>query len=407
MASELIYAFRVMRLPLLDSDRSEIGRIVDIVLLPPNGDDPPQVVGFVAASQRRRIFVNAARLAYIDNAGAHLRSSSVDLNPFKKRHAEILVSELLDARHGTETVGDIALRASVGRISVWEVAAVRLTHVAGTLRRRRQARVVDWREVTTLFGSDPVAVQAAAMRGLHPAEMATRLRALPFHQRQQLAEVMEDERLADLLEELPESEQLRIIEGLDTERLISVLEEMEYDDAADLIAEMPGEQRTQVLDQMDPDEAKVIRRLLTYEEATAGGLMNPDVIVLGAQATVAEALAQIRDPDWSSAVAAQVFVVQPPFATPTGRYLGVVHFQRLLREAPSMELGKLVATEPTVSPDLPDTEVAERLAAYNLLAIAVTDEEERILGIITVDDVLDRTLPTGWRQRQRQLARSS
>jgi Mg/Co/Ni transporter MgtE len=245
-----------------------------------------------------------------------------------------------------------------------------------------------------------MATEVAELRDLHPAEVASRVRGMSLPHRKQLAEAMEDERLADLLEELPEAEQLRIIEGLDLERLVGVLEEMEYDDAADLLAEMSGEQRTQVLDNMDPDEADVMRRLLAYDEGTAGGLMNPDAIYLGQTATVAEALAHLRDPEWPTAIAAQVFVTQPPFVTPTGRYLGVVHFQRLLREPPSMELGRILVEEPTVPPTTPDTEVAERLAAYNLLSVAVCDDDQRVLGVITVDDVLDRTLPTGWRQRQ-------
>lgn len=401
MAGDLIYAFRVMRLPLLDSDDITIGRIEDIVILPASGDDAPPVMGFVASSQRRRIFVNAARVALIDNAGVHLRSSAIDLNPFRVRHGEMLVGkDVLDARIGHETVSDVALRPVPGRTSSWEVVLVRLASVTG-LRRRRVARLVEWTQVRQLFGSDEVAAEVAALRDLHPAEVASKVRSLPIHHRRQLAEVMEDERLADLLEELPEAEQLRIIEGLDMERLVNVLEEMEYDDAADLLAEMPGEQRTAVLENMDPDEADVMRRLLAYEESTAGGLMTPDPILAGPTMTVAEALAHVRDPENSSAMAAQVYVTQPPWVTPTGRYLGVVHFQRLLREPPSMELGRIVESEPVLSPDVPDTEVAERLAAYNLLSIAVCDADQRVLGIITVDDVLDRALPKGWRQRQR------
>jgi len=239
------------------------------------------------------------------------------------------------------------------------------------------------------------------MRDMHPSDVANIVRTLPIAQRKQLAEAMDDERLADLLEELPEAEQLRIIEGLDLERLMSVLDEMEYDDLADLLAEMPGEQRTRILDAMDDDDAAVMRQLLSYEEGTAGGLMTPDIIILGPTSTVAEALAQIRDPDWLVSIAAQVFVCRPPYRPPTGRYLGVVHFQRLLREPPSTELGQCLEQEPTITPDIPDREVAEKLASYNMLAVGVTDDAGRLLGAITVDDVLDRTLPTGWRQRRR------
>ena len=164
---------------------------------------------------------------------------------------------------------------------------------------------------------------------------------------------MDDERLADLLEELPEAEQLRLIEGLDLDRLLGVLEEMEFDDLADLLGEMPGEQRTTILDAMDDEDAAELRRLLSYEEGTAGGLMTPEIIILGPTATVAEALAHIRDPEWLVSIACQVFVCQPPYKPPTGAYLGVVHFQRLLREPPSMELGRCLEDEPTIAPEHP------------------------------------------------------
>ncbi|MCU1504942.1 MAG: hypothetical protein JWM12_4296, partial [Ilumatobacteraceae bacterium] len=144
--------------------------------------------------------------------------------------------------------------------------------------------------------------------------------------------------------------------------------------------------------------------LLSYEDGTAGALLTPEIIILGPTSTVADALAEIRDPDWLVSIAAQVFVVQPPYKPPTGTYLGVVHFQRLLREPPNTPLGQCLEHEPTISPDLPERDVAERLASYNMLAVGVTDSSERLLGAITVDDVLDRTLPTGWRQRRRVAA---
>jgi CBS domain-containing protein len=397
MAGDLIYAYRVVRLPLLDVEGSTIGKLDDIVLLPPIGNAAPQVVGFVAVSQRRHIFVNAARLGALDNHGARLRSWDLDVNPFRKRPGELLVSDLLDRRLGPETVSDLGLRPMSDRAYAWEVAKVRLAR-RRPLRRRPTFRIVDWDVVPELFATTASAVQAASLRDMHPSDVAATLRALPLAQRRQVAEMMEDDRLADLLEELPEHEQLRIIEGLDADRLLDVLEEMEYDDLADLLAEMPGEQRNRVLAAMDTDDADVVRRLLSYAEGTAGSLLTPDVIILGPTATVADALANVRDPDWLVSLAAQVFVTQPPFVAPTGTYLGVVHFQRLLREPPAMELSRILEQEPTIAPDLPEAEVAAKLASYNLLSIAVCDEEQRLLGAITVDDVLDRLLPTDWRQ---------
>jgi len=406
MASELIYAFRVMRLPLLDAGGVAIGRLEDVVVVSGRTSSAPRVLGFVANSQRRRIFVNANRVASLNNSGARLKSWDVDFHPFKPKEGERLLKlDVIDQKVGDEVVSDVALAPREdGRTAGWEVAKVRLAR-RSTLRRRPTYRLVDWDTVASLFApTTEMAAEAARLRDMHPSDVAGFVRALPVAQRRQLAEAMDDERLADLLEELPEADQLRLIEGLDLERLMNVLDEMEYDDLADLLAEMPGEQRTRILDKMDEDDAAVMRQLLSYEEGTAGALMTPDIIVLGPNATVSEALAHIRDPEWLVSIAAQVFVTNPPFRAPTGRYLGVVHFQRLLREPPSMELGRCLEQEPTVNPNMSDREVAEMLASYNMLAMGVCDESEHLLGAITVDDVLDRTLPAGWRQHQRQVA---
>ena len=329
---------------------------------PPGRAEPPEVIGFVAAVQRRRIFVNANRVAELDSDGARLRSWDVDVNPFKPKSGELLVGkDIIDTRIGDETVSDVALRQTEGRTTKWMVEKVRLAR-RRPLVRRPSYRIVDWDEVPSLFAGSEMATEAARLRDMHPSDVADVVRLLPLAQRRQLAEAMEDDRLADLLEELPEAEQLRIIEGLDVDRLVSVLEEMEFDDLADLLAEMPGEQRTQLLSAMDVEDADVLRRLLSYEEGTAG---SPDDARRhhlrparhrrrgagrGARPGVAgvDRRAGLRD--------------QAPFVAPTGTYLGVVHFQRLLREPPSMTLGRCLEEEPTVPPDMPEREVAERLA---------------------------------------------
>ena len=403
MASELLYAFRVMRLPLLDAGGSTIGRIQDIVAVPGRTGALPRVVGFVATSQRRRIFVNANRVASLASDGARLRSWDVDLHPFKPAPGQVLIgTDILDRKIGDQTVSDVGLRVvEHAGVKSWEIAKVRLGTRNNLLRRRPGYRLVDVDEVPGLFSpANEAAAEAARLRDLHPAEVANIVRALPLSGRRQLAAAMDDERLADVLEELPEAEQLHLIEGLDLDRLIDVLDEMEYDDLADLLGEMSGEQRTRILDAMDDDEADVVRRLLSYEAGTAGGLMTPELIVLGPTATVADALAQIREPDWVVSIAAQVFVCQPPFKAPTGKFLGIAHFQRLLRESPSLELRHCVSNDPIVAPDATDRAVAELLARYDMLAVSVCDAKGQLLGAVTVDDVLDRQLGTGWRQRR-------
>jgi len=409
MAGELIYAFRVLRLPLLDAGGAPIGRIEDLVAIPGRpgesgeSDVAPKIVGFVASSQRRRIFVNANRVGDLDGDGVRLKSWDVDLNPFKPRPGEVLIdAELIDRKVGNETVSDIAIEPkSDGRSTWWEIEKVRLASRT-SLRRRPTYRLVDFEQVPALFDKPTeMEAEAARLRDFHPAEVAAFVRALSNEQRRQIAEAMDDERLADVLEELPEEEQVRIVESLDQDRLEGVFDEMDFDDLADLLGQMSKPQQEQMLDVMDDEDAETVRRLLSYAEGTAGGLMTPEVIILGPTATVSEALAQMRNSDWVVSIAAQIFVCNAPFKAPTGKFLGIAHMQRLLREPPNMELGRLLDDVPIVSPETRDRDVAERLASYDMLAVAVCDPAGRLLGAVTVDDVIDRMLGPAWRKRQR------
>ncbi len=391
-----MYVSRLTRLSLVSSDGSDVGRVVDVVI--GLGGRPPRVNGFVVAVQRRRVFVGVGRVAEIGNDGVRLRRASVNLKQFELRPGErLLAGELIGRRVRDQRVVDIGLTPAPEPFA-WEVATVALggRRVPGL---RRAPELVDWSEAGDLFTYErPVDREVATLGGLHPAEMAGALSRMPLSRRRVLAAALEDERLADLLEELSEEEQVQLVEGLDRERLASVLDEMEADDAADLLGEFPAALQAELLGAMDPDEAEPVRRLLTYEPDTAGGLMTPEPVILAPQATVAEALARVRDPDLPVPLAAQVFVCQPPLETPTGRYLGMVGFQRLLREAPSKPLSRCLDEEAEpVDAGLSDREVAGRLAAYDTTALAVTDQVGRLLGAVTIDDVLDRVLPGNWR----------
>jgi Mg/Co/Ni transporter MgtE len=173
---------------------------------------------------------------------------------------------------------------------------------------------------------------------------------------------------------------------------------MSPDDAADLIAELPPETAEALLQLMEPEEAEDVRRLMSYEEHTAGGMMTTEPVILPPDATIADALAHVRQAELSPSLAALVYVVRPPLEPPTGRLIGVAHIQRLLREPPSSLVGAALDTD--IEPLRPDStleEVARHLATYNLVAAPVVDEDNRLVGAVTVDDLLDHLLPENWR----------
>jgi CBS domain-containing protein len=391
-----IFTSRLKGRPLLDSDGLTIGRIRDVVILPGPGKEPPRALGLVVTLQRRRIFVNLGQIAEISVEGAHLRGGTVDLDRFTRRTGEILASELSGQHVKDGTIVDVAICPSEQLRVGWEVSALAVSHGMSLLHRG--SNIVPWDQYPELFKTDPLVEQLAELRELPPADLASAVEGLPPTRRDQIAAGLDDEQLADLLEEMPEQDQLRLLASLGLERSADVVEEMQPDDAADLLGEMTAEQRERLLAAMESVQADDLRRLLRYGPKTAGGLMTSEPIIVTPDTPVAEVLARIRNPDTPVTSAAQVYVCEPPMVTPTGRYLGTVGFQRLLRRAPSTLAAECVETRTFVRPDLTERDLAAKLAAYNLVSVAVCDEDGRLLGAVTVDDVLDHLLPANWRR---------
>jgi CBS domain-containing protein len=391
-----VFTSRLSGRPLLDNDGAAIGRVRDVVIWPVAGDEPPRALGLVVALRRRTIFVPFGRIREVTVDGAHLLGGAVDLDPFVQRTGELLASSLYGHRTPAGTVADVAIAPSERVRDGWEVTSVALSRGRGLLDRG--PNVVPWQQCHQLFEPGPLAEQLTSLREMAPADLATAINALPQAKRSQLAGALGDEELADLLEELPEQEQVRLIDSLDVERSADVVEEMQPDDAADLLGEMAPEKRERLLTAMQSMQAADLRRLLRYDKATAGGLMTSLPLVFAPDAPVAEVLARVRDRDLPATTAAQVYVCEPPLLTPTGRYLGSVGFQRLLRRAPSVPIGECIEARAFVRPDLPERELAARMAAYNMISVAVCDSAGRLVGGVTIDDVIDRLLPADWRQ---------
>jgi CBS domain-containing protein len=395
-----VFTSRLSGRELLDSEDQAIGRIRDVVILPAAGGDPPWVLGLVVTWQRRQIFVNLGRVAEISVDGVHLRGGTVDLRRFSRRTGEILASELYGQRAGAGVVLDVGIAESERRRGGWEVTvlAVSQGRALGLGLRHNNATIVPWDSCPELFKAGALAEQLVQLREMNPTDLATAVERMSATRRRQLVEALQDEELADVLEEMPEQDQVRLLAGLGLERSADIVEEMEPDDAADLLAEMPSEQRERLLAAMEAVQAADLRRLLRYDATTAGGLMTSQPLIVPPDTPVAEVLAMIRAPEMAVTAAAQVYVCEPPSITPTGRYLGTVGFQQLLRQPPATSVGACIEKGHFVRPGLGEQEVARRMAAYNLIGVAVCDEDGHLLGAITVDDVLDRVLPAGWRE---------
>ncbi|MFB7382812.1 magnesium transporter MgtE N-terminal domain-containing protein [Kitasatospora purpeofusca] len=404
-----VFISHLSGIAVFDPNGDQVGRIRDVVVALRIGGRLPRVLGLlVEVVARRRIFLPMTRVTSLES-GQVITTGVINMRRFEQRPAETLVlAELLDrtvtwTKTGQEvTVLDVAM--SQTRLREWEIGKVFVQ--VGRVGRLRKARgetvTLDWQDVTgfTLPEEDQGAANLlATFDQLRAADLASVMHHLSAKRRAEVAAALDDERLADVLEELPEDDQVEIIGKLKDERAADVLEAMDPDDAADLLSELPGDEAERLLQLMEPDEAEPVRRLLSYEENTAGGLMTTEPIVLEPDATVAEALARVRISDHKPALAAQVFVCRPPNETPTGKYLGTVHFQRLLREPPYTLVGSLVDDDlDPLPPDTPLSLITSYLATYNMVAAPVVDEADHLVGAVTVDDVLDHLLPEDWRE---------
>lgn len=385
----------------------QMGKVRDSIVVLRTGSNPPRLTGLVVeVPPRRRIFVPMTKVTTID-AGQIIVTGTVNLRRFQQRRNETLVTaELLDRSVTMSATGEVVTIADVSveqtRSREWLVDQLFVRRAPTGLRRRTEKMTVAWNAVTglSLPSQDQPAEQLlATMDSLRAADVAAMLHELSPKRRIEIAREFNDERLADVLEELPDQDQVEILETLEAERAADVLEEMDPDDAADLISELPPERAEDLLERMEPEEAEDIRRLLSYDDFSAGGMMTSEPIVLAPDETVADALAQIRNPDLSPALASQVYVCRTPTETPTGKYLGVCHFQRLLREPPSSLVSSLIDTtlEP-MRPDTPLSDLTRSFAAYNLVALPVVDENGSLVGAVTFDDLVDHMLPEDWRE---------
>lgn len=407
-AGKRVYIGKLAGTSVFDPIGDRVGKIHDVVVTFRLGAST-SVIGFVVeVGPRKRVFLPLTRVTSIE-AGSVITTGLLNIRSFTQRPGETLVlTELFDRvvtmndGSGNVKIIDVAMQRRRPKdwvISKLHVQRQRTTSLGFT--RYGETLTVTPSEVSGLLKTDTNQEATALLQqteDMRAADLADYLHDLPKDRQMAVAQHLPDARLADVLEELGDDDRVAILSGLDASRAADVLDVMQPDDAADLVSALPEAQGQALLALMEPDEAKDVRRLLTYEESTAGSLMTTDPVIFGPDATVAQMLASVRREDLPVSLSTVAFITRPPEETPTGPYLGMVHIQRALREPPQTLLGTILDSDiEAVSPQAHIATVTRLLATYNLTVLPVVDEDDHLVGAVSVDDILDELLPDDWR----------
>jgi CBS domain-containing protein len=410
--SNVLHLSLLLGAQLRDADGLRLGKVNDLIVRL-GSDDYPPVSGVLATIAGRAVFVPAELITTIAPGAVTIRRSALDLQPFVRRPQEVLLKEDVLDRQLINVDGARLVRTNeieIARLEGWYRVVGVDTGPRGLFRRlipRRFADTIqpggflDWASVEPFTGHVPTVrlrVPHPKLARLHPAELADLVEAASHREGEEILEAVRAdlEREADVFEELDPRHQVEFIEEMSDEDAAAVLSRMESDDAADLVNGLPEERRDDVLALLPTAQRRRIRTLLGYEASTAGGLMSPDFICLYGQATREEALERIRRSTSPPESVTWLYVMNQ-----RRRLKGALQVIDLVRAEPGAAVGDIARPPKHVRPDAELEEIARVMTDYDLTVVPVVDDEDRILGAITVDDVLELLLPRGWRRNYR------
>ncbi|MEZ0091954.1 magnesium transporter MgtE N-terminal domain-containing protein [Streptacidiphilus sp. EB129] len=400
---------QLLRRSLVGRGGQAVGRLSDVIVRL-RGRDYPVVTGLVARVGRREVFLPVEQVAGFEGEQIKLTSEVVDLRPFERREGEVLLrADVLG--HRVVDVADVELvRAHDLQLRQhsdgWTVDALdtqpHRPALLGLLGPRPEPQWRDWKSFEPLIGH----AHSARVRGpfgrlgrLKPADLADLLEdANRTESHEILATVHADPELeADVFEELEPDSQTRLLREKSDQQIAAVLARMHADDAADAINDLPQDRRQPVLDALPAGQRAKVLTLMGFNPSSAGGLMALDILTAPPDSTPAQVLNQVRE----------ARTLQPEALTSVhvvgdgNRLIGTVTLVSLLQADPGARLDQLMVSGPVrVGPDTDIEDVALLMTDYNLLTVPVVDDQDRVLGVITVDDILETVIPEDWRRRE-------
>jgi CBS domain-containing protein len=399
--------------PLINPAGEQLGLVEDFIVRLADSGYPP-VTGLKVRVGGRRLFVAANMIAQLAPGDIRLGAQKLDLGRFERRPGEVLLREdILDRRLINVAAGrpmnanDLALAQIDNQ---WRLVGVdpsprgalrRLLPQPMRRKKRRPAPIVNWNDIQPFVGRVPTAkllIPLQRLRRLHPAQIADIVESSSHEEGEEIIDAVaaDPELTADVFEELDTDHQLEFLRSHTNEEAAAILGRMAPDDAADLIGELDQQRRLRVLNLMPASQQHKVRALLQYNASSAGGLMSPDYVAVPRGATQAQALERVRvDDKVPTQLLSAVLVIEPD-----GRLLGTVPTITLLKGNPQAPIETSTSLNPArvrVDDDVP--EVAILMADYNLTVVPVVDADGRLVGAISVDDLLEAVLPDDWRRR--------
>jgi MgtE-like protein/CBS domain protein len=411
-APPILHLSSVIGSALRDSDGEKLGKVQDLIVRL-GGVGYPPITGVLVTVAGRTSFVGVERISDIGAGGVVLRKAKLDLRHFERRREEVLLKRDLLDRQLINVEGARLVRANEIELALisgsWRVVGVD-TGPRGGLRRLlpkplgvhiATGEFVDWAGIEPFVGHVPTVrlrVPHPKLAKLHPAQIADLVEAASRREGEEIIQAVGDddrELEADVFEELDDQHQREFLEDRPDAQVAAILARMAPDDAVDVVGELDEDRRETVLALLPVSHRVKVRALLGYDPAEAGGLMSPDFILLAASTSAGDALEAVRRSEIAPELLTAVFI-----SSVEGSLEGSIPVTALLRVEPGRTLDGEVKHElPCLSPDASFEEIARLMADYNLTSIPVVDERKRMVGVVTVDDVLEAMLPRGWRRR--------
>jgi len=405
----------LLRSRLVDRAGEKIGRVDDLIVRLADRGYPP-LTGVKARIGGREVFVPSDRIADVRAGTVQLSGEQLNLGRFERREGEVLLREDILGHRVINVVGARLVRAEdlvLGRIDGWWRVVGVGTGIGSLLRRllpmglRRRAKVrpfLDWASVEPFVGHVPTARLRMAfgrLAKLHPAQLADLVEAASHEEGEEIIDAVGGDREleADVFEELDPEHQVEFLHERSDQEAAKVLEAMEADDAADLLGELDQERRQPILALLPWRQQRKIRTLLGYNPGTAGGLMSPDFVALAETTTVSEALDELRRTELPEETVTTVIVLDE-----SARLSGILSVVMLLKQQPAVRLADAMSPPPfSLEPEDDLSEIAMKMADYDLTVAPVVDGDGHVLGIVTVDDLLELMIPDDWRRRMSAL----